>query len=596
MTTFSAPGTPVSRDSPPDCKAAVCGVGGAETTVIDSSNVPASVGDCVWVACSVSGDPVTSKAPFGFPCDGGGVARCNGSGACVEPGPADVLTHHNDNSRTGLQSAETILTTVSVSSAHFGKAFTIPVDDDVYAQPLYVSGLDFAGAFHDALFVATMGDSVYAFDAATGVPLWRDSLLEPGSTPLSSPLMLPDEARCTTIIGNIGALATPAIDVAAGPHGTLFEVAETVDGAGAAHFHLHALDLTTGAERPGSPVAIENVHVDGQGVGGDGMGHVVFDPTYLFSRLSLLVANGRAYVGFSSICDQGPYHGWLLAYDEETLSLLNVFNSTPDSSAGGIWEGGDGPAADGVGNLYVVTGNGPFNANTRAGRDYGDTMLRLGPSLDVIDYFTPYDALSLGQDDLDLGSAGVLLAPGTSLLVHISKTDVLRLVDSTGMGGYDAASDAQLPQEIPLGPTPTPTNATLQHQVQSNPVAWSVAGGPMVYFQSWHDPLRQYQLASGQLTLVAVNDDTSMPYYPGAGLSLSANGSVAGTGVLWALTGPKLQQGTLLAFDAADISRALWMSSAADDWRYLAHTKPTIANGRVYVPTGSNEIVVYASR
>jgi hypothetical protein len=408
--------------------------------------------------------------------------------------------------------------------------------------------------------------------------------------------MLPYQEACGTIVGNIGALATPAIDLAAGPHGTLYEVAESVDGSGSPHFHLHALDLTTGAPRPGSPVAIEDIQVDGQGVGGDGKNHVRFDPTFLFSRASLLVANGRVYVGFSSICDQGPYHGWLLAYDEQTLSLVSVFNVTPDAAAGGIWQGGDGPAAAPGGDIYAVTGNGPFNANTPSGRDYGDSMLRLTPSLEVVDYFTPYDALSLWQDDLDLGSAGVLLVPGTGLLAHVSKTDTLRLVDGTNMGHYNATSDSQIVQEILLGPNPTPVTPTEQHQGQSNPVAWSVASGPMIYFQTWNDPLRQYQLTSGQLTLVAVNDGESMQYYPGAGLSLSANGNLAGTGIVWGLMGWKLKQGTLMAFDAGNVARTLWTSPASDDWLYLVHTKPTIANGRVYVPTGSNEIVVYGSR
>jgi outer membrane protein assembly factor BamB len=547
------------------------------------------------MACSSTGEAKSEVAPFGASCTDGGAARCNKVGNCVQPSPSDVLTHHNDNARTGLQAHETVLNVGNVNATHFGKAFTIPVDDDVFAQPLYVGNQDFGGASHDALYVATMGDSVYAFDAGTGTTLWRATLLQPGSQPLSSPFMLPYQAACTTIKGNIGALATPAIDLAAGPHGTLYEVAETVDSHSAPHFHLHALDLSSGAERPGSPVAIENIKVDGQGVGGDGKGHVLFDPVFLFSRLSLLIANGRVYLGFSSICDQGPFHGWLLAYDEQTLALASVFNATPDTSAAGIWQGGDGPAADEAGNIYVVTGNGPFNVAT-GGRDYGDSILRLTPSLGVLDYFTPHDAATLWQDDLDLGSAGVLIVPGTRLLAHISKTDTLRLVDGANMGKYGPEGDPQIPQSLELGPIPTPAASAQQHQGQSNPVAWSVAGSVMVYFQTWQDPLRQYQLTGGQLKLVAMSDDTSMPYYPGAGLSVSANGSVAGTGIVWALTGWKLQQGTLMAFDASDVSHPLWMSPATDDWLYVVHTKATVANGRVYVPTASHEIVVYASR
>jgi outer membrane protein assembly factor BamB len=594
--TIALPGTLVSKDSPPDCKAVVCGPDGAATVVGDVTNVPPPNGPCVATRCDPSGAVTLTDVAFGVPCGGALAARCNGRGACVGSGPADVLTHHNDNARTGLQPAEVLLTPANVNLLHFGLAFTIPVDDPVYAQPLYVGSLDFGGAIHEVLYVVTMGDSAYAFDAASGQTLWHAPLHAADETPLVGPFTLPGQSVCATIVGDIGALATPAIDLAIGPNGTLFAVAEIVDAGGAPHFRLHALDLVTGAERPGSPVAIENLQVDGQGAGGDGDGHVLFDPTYVFSRLSLLVAGGNVFMGFSSICDQGPYHGWLLAYDEQTLALAGVFNATPDSTAGGIWEGGDGPAADSDGDIYVVTGNGPFDANSMGGRDYGDSMLRMSPALEVLDSFTPYDALTLGEEDLDLGSAGVLIVPGTNLLAHVSKTDTLRLVDRGNMGGYNAAGDSQIVAELALGPTPTPVESKQQHQGQSNPVAWNVDGGPMIYFQSWQDPLRQYQLKGTQLSLVAVNDSEAMPYYPGAGLSLSSDGASAGTGILWALMGWPLQQGTLMAFDATDISRTLWSSPASDDWLYLVHTKPTVANGRVYVPTGSKEIVVYASR
>jgi len=595
VTAFAAPGTSVAKDSPADCRATVCGVAGESRKVIDETNTPTPPGPCVWTACSDAGEPTTADAPFDYPCDDAGVARCNGYGACVAPGPADVLGHHDDRARTGLQSAETILEPGNVNAAHFGKAATLSVDDAVYAQPLYVGRVDVDGSPRSVLYVATMGDSVYAFDAASGALLWRTTLLPAaGWKPLKSPFTLPGQTACSTIQGNIGALATPAIDLAAGPHGTLYEVAESVDPAGSPHFHLHALDLATGAAQPGSPALIENIAVQGAGVSGDGMGHVRFDPTFLFSRLSLLVANGRIYFGFSSICDEAPFHGWLLAYDEATLALLRVFNTTPDTSYGGIWEGGDGPAADADGNLYVVTGNGPFSAAT-GGRDFGDSILKLTPDLEVTDYFTPHDAELLWQYDLDLGSAGVLLIPGSTFLAHIGKTDTLRLIDTERLGHWNPAGDSQILEELELGPTPTPTVATKQHQGQSNPVAWNVAGGAMVYFQTWQDPLRQYQLIGEQLMLVAVNNGPSIPYYPGAGLSLSANGSVAGTGIVWALMGTSLQQGTLSALDATDVSRTLWTSPATDGWLYVPHSKPTIAAGRVYVPTASNAIVVYAN-
>ena len=221
-------------------------------------------------------------------------------------------------------------------------------------------------------------------------------------------------------------------------------------------------------------------------------------------------------------------------------------------------------------------------------------MLKLSPDLEVIDYFTPHDAATLWEDDLDLGSAGVLLIPGTGLLAHISKTDTLRLVDGANMGHFNPQGDTQIVQTLELGPTPTPPTPALQHQGQSNPVAWSLPDGPMLYFQTWQDPLRQYQLRGTQLQLVAVNSEISVADYPGAGLTVSANGSAAASGVVWGLMGGSSLAGTLMAFDATNVARTLWASPSTDGWLYVAHSKPTVAGGRVYVPTASHEVVVYA--
>src|SRR5580765_1939419 len=99
----------------------------------------------------------------------------------------NVLTGHNDNARTGLNPNETILTPTNVNIYGFGKIFSRPLDGTPYAQPLYVSNLPIPGkGTHNVVFVATMHDSVYAFDAdsnlgSNGPPLWQKSFINPAA-------------------------------------------------------------------------------------------------------------------------------------------------------------------------------------------------------------------------------------------------------------------------------------------------------------------------------------------------------------------------------------------------------------------------------
>jgi outer membrane protein assembly factor BamB len=518
-------------------------------------------------------------------------------------GGANVLTQHNDNARTGAQLAEELLTTSNVNAAHFGLAFAVPVDDDVYAQPLYVGGVTFSSGVHNALYVATMNDSVYAFDADDGAPLWRQSFLGANAAAIVGPIVLPGHPSCGNITGHLGGLATPAIDLGEGRHGTLFSVAETQDDLGTRHFALHALDLASGAEQPGSPVTLDTLDIQTQGTGGGSdAGRIAVDTNLQFSRAGLLVANRRVYVGFGSLCDLGEFHGWLLAFDEATLALDSVLNTTPQGRFGGIWQGGDGPTADAEGNVYVATGNGDFNANVDGGHDLGQSIVKLSPSLALLDYFSPYDQAATAAKDWDLGSTAPSLLPGTQLLLQIDKTDTLRVLDTQSLGHFDATSDSQIVQEIELGDGMD--NPMTGHENFSNAVSWNGVDGPYVYVQGENDPLHQFRLESGQLVLVRDTGDTAI--WPGAGLSISANGSRLGSGVVWALgrtptllnQARNLYEGVLRAYDADDVSRLLWSSEDRGEdsfGTYMWFTKPTIARGRVYVPTSANHVAVYAT-
>src|SRR5262245_41079559 len=268
-----------------------------------------------------------------------------------------VLTSQYDNARTGATRTETVLTPANVNAAEFGKVFSFAVDGDVYAQPLYLPGVDVPGkGRHDVVYVATEHDSVYAFDAGrAGEPLWHVSFLKPGVTTVPAA-----DARCPFIAPEIGITPTPVIDRASG---TIYVLARTKerrapDAPPRYAQWLHALDAASGAERTGSPVEIA-ASVKGTGAGAAN-GSVMFDPLLELPRAGLLLTGGQVYLTWGSSCDVGPYHGWVMAYDARTLKQTAVFNTSPDAGESGIWQSDMAPAADAEGHVYVVTGNGAF--------------------------------------------------------------------------------------------------------------------------------------------------------------------------------------------------------------------------------------------
>ena len=282
------------------------------------------------------------------------------------------------------------------------------VDGDVYAQPLFLSGVEIPGkGRHDVLFVATEHDTVYAFDAygSPSTPLWQVSFLKDGFTPVPA-----HDAECPFIAPEVGITSTPVIDPGTG---TLYVLARTKDRAilfnGIYTQRLHALAVTTGVEKFGGPVEIQ-ASMSGNGRGSSG-GKLDFNPLRDNPRAALLLNHGAVYLTWASTCDVGSYHGWIMAYDARSLKQKAVFNASPDGDDSGIWAGDTGPAADKAGNIFVATGNGRFDAQ-KGGRDYGDTLLKLdGETLKPSDYFAPYNVDDLDANDSDLGSGGPMLLP-----------------------------------------------------------------------------------------------------------------------------------------------------------------------------------------
>jgi hypothetical protein len=496
-----------------------------------------------------------------------------------------VTTHHNDVGRTGQNLNETILNTSNVNVNQFGKLFACQVDGYVYAQPLYVAQVTISSTLHNVVYVATENNSVYAFDADNGAQLWHVNL----GTPVPSTDISSTYKDLTPVIGITG---TPVIDPVSS---TLYVVAKTKNTSNSTyHQNLHAVDITSGAEMPGSPVEI-TASVAGSGSGSSG-GTIAFQPLYQLNRPGLLLLNGVVYVAFGSHGDIGPYHGWVLGYSAFTLAQMTVFNTTPNGSEGAIWQGGQGLVAD-TDNIYFMTGNGSFDANT-GGTEYGDSVVKLATStgLSVSDYFTPDNQGSLNQSDADLGSGGPILLPGTSSIVGGGKDGILRLINTASMGKYNSVFNADLQEFQATGGI-----------IMIGPIYWNSPNhGPVVYLWGPGDYLKAFEFLNGsfQTTPISQSAMTSPAGNSNAApLSLSANGSTSGTGIVWAAlsdSGDSNQQtvtGILRAFDATNLTTELWNSqqNATRDslGNYAKFAPPTIANGKVYVATFSNQLLVY---
>jgi hypothetical protein len=503
----------------------------------------------------------------------------------------DVLTQHNDTGRTGATLHETLLNTTDVNVKTFGKLFTRPVDGQIYAQPLYVSALHIPHkGTHNVVFVATMHDSVYAFDAddpAASTALWQVTL--GASIPVTNADFGGRYGPYRDITVEIGILSTPAIDRATD---TIYVLAANRDSDGRYVHRLHALDLGTGAEKFGGPVETQG-SVPGRGAGSiDGI--VTFDNKQQVQRAGLLLANGLVYVAFGGYADTDPYHGWIFAYDAHSLQRRAIFNDTPNGAEGGIWQAGWGPAADASGHVYVATGNGDWDASRREA-NYGDSYLKLSPTLAVDDWFTPWNQADL-LDDQDLGSTGLMLIPGPHLLVSGDKQGWLYLLRQDAMGHYNRHGDTQIVQRFQATKGP----------MHGGTVFWDGPSGAQVYVWSSNDGLKAFRLSGGifQTTPASQSTLTIPPNgFPGGMLALSANGRAAGSGIVWALcpysgdASTGTASGILRAFDASDVSKELWNSrqdaSRDDVGTFAKFNTPTIANGKVYVPTFSGYLAVY---
>jgi hypothetical protein len=504
---------------------------------------------------------------------------------------AGTFTFHNDTFRTGQNVDETVLTTGNVNATQFGKRFSFPIDGYMYAQPLYVAGVGIPGqGTHNVVYVATEHDSVFAFDAdgLMTTPLWKTSFVDEAAGVTSIPGG--DVFTCGVVDPEVGITSTPVID---NVHGILYVLARTKEVAGGNTSYvqrLHALNITNGAEMPNSPVVI-SASAPGIGLGNSG-NVITFDTRYQMQRAALLLSKGVVYIGWASLCDFGPYHGWLLGYNATTLHQVSTFLTTPNGQRGGLWASGNGPAADGAGNVYIITANGTFDANS-GGVDYGDSYVKLsytGGSPKVADYFTPYTQAILGGVlDLDLGSGGPLLVPNAAtapqqLILGTGKDGILYLLNRNNMGKFSPSDNNQIVQSIP--------GAALDG-LWGNTAYWNEE----VYIWGLKDVLKSFRLDRGLLSLAPVAEATQVSTYPSPTPSLSSNGNA--DGIVWAVRTNLNQSGgpaILEAFDAANVSRLLYTSTTNPTrdkaGPAIRFSVATVANGKVYLGT-ETELDVY---
>src|ERR1700722_13646483 len=485
-------------------------------------------------------------------------------------GQTPVTTWHYNNARTSADTSETLLTPSTVNSRTFGKLFTQPVDGYVVGHPLYLPAVSIPGqGTHNVVYVATMHDSVYAFDAdsATTPALWMTSIFTYSPAGATTVPAAVAKNAGTTGWAELGIISTPVIDPATG---TLYLVAETYENGKVVH-RLHALDVTTGLEKFGGPTTITAPYtLNGK--------TTTFADLYQMNRPGLLLANSHIYVGLGSNSNNDYSQGWVLSYNASTLQQEGAYTSEPGQTLASIWQKGAGLSADSLGNIYAQTGEGPFTAGT----NLSSSVLKLsqsGTTLALADWFTPYNQQYLSDHDLDLND-GVLILPDQPgpyphELISGGKEGTIYVLNRDAMGQYCSTcttGDTQIVQELPLA-----------GHFSGIPVYWNNT----VYFTPESQPISAYNLSNGALVVPPAAQ--SVVDVGGGHDIITANGK--SNGVLWFVNGNSLG-----AMDATTLNLLYNTNQAAngrDTVPPMAHfANPIAADGKVFIGT-QNSLVVY---
>lgn len=486
---------------------------------------------------------------------------------CFSSAQVQVTTSHVNNQRTGAETSETLLTPANVDKTNFGRLFTFPIDYQALAQPLYVPNVNILGkGVHNVVYVATMADTVYAFDAdgntgANATPLWQVNFTDPanGITTASGPFL-----PCSSTedhgpgFTQEGIVSTPTIDLSTN---TIYVVAKTLENGTVRH-KLHALDLGTGQEKLGGPVTISATTTSNAGK------VVNFNSLHQKNRPGLLLLNGIVYIAFGSNYCNDSNHSWVLGYNATTLQQTGVFDANPDHGLTSIWQAGGGLAADDEGYIYPLTSEGNFDIDL-GGQGYTHAVIKLNGNLDLIDFFIPWSVAFLNANDLDLSGCSPVILPDQDgpfphVIVVAGKQGTIYVLNRDNLGMY-APSDSQIIQEM----------AGVVGSMRGAPAYWN---GRM-YFSAKADKMKVFSVSAGMLSSAPVVM-TSLTLTGAHAPSISANGN--SNGIVWVLHG-----GQLYAFDAISL-KMLYNSHqmARDNVPPVAHfATQTVADGRVYLAT-----------
>jgi hypothetical protein len=511
-----------------------------------------------------------------------------------------VFTYHNDLARTGQNLQEYALTPATVSGGNFGKLWSCNVDGLVSASPLYVANVSIGGGTHNIVIVATMHDSVYAFDADNGscTPYWQTSFLSPGVTTEAATTVCGD-----VVTGEYGVTGTPVID----PNTKrLYLVAVTTEG-GTWVQRLHALSLSDGTDA--TPAQVISASQPGNG---DGLSNVIFSAEYQNQRSGLVLYNGVVSVAWGGHCDNTawPWHGWVMGFSKTTLAPVGQYLATPNGLEGGIWMSAGAPAVDSGGNMFFSTGNGTFdntsnlNPLVAPNNDLGESFLNLNAATMALqDFYTPSQNAAWSAADLDISAGGVVVLPDgigpsghSNLVFGTDKQAHVWMMDRSNMSGYVPNQDNTV-QYLRMPNAKT-------YSVHASPAYWN----GYIYCLVDNGPLLALQLTGGLLPqssgVVLPSSQSLEQYnYPTPTPSISSTPSDT-NGILWVVdnwaTGTDNGAGSvgpaiLRAYDATNLGSTLYSSSnlSADTAGPASKfTSPTIANGHVYV-VGNGTLTVY---
>jgi hypothetical protein len=497
---------------------------------------------------------------------------------------AGVFTYHNNNNRDGVNSKEYALTAANVTAATFGRLFSCPVDAAVYAQPLWVANVTINSVKHNILIALTQHDTVYAFDADVSPcqTLWTKTLLGVNETYGQNM-----DVSCDDLAPDIGIVGTPVIDSATN---TLYLVTKSKTPPSTTIMftqRIHALSLIDGSEKFGGPTAIAGT-INGNS----------FSAFRNNQRAGLALVNGKVYVAQASHCDQASYQGWVFGYTASDLTVApDVFTPAAHMVGveSGIWMAGGAPASDANNNLYLITGNGTFDANsaTPPNDDYGDSILKLGTTggISVSDYFTPSDQASLQSADADLGSGGAAVlvdqttGPHAHYLIGGGKEGIIYLLNRDNLGHF-SSTDSGVLQMVGTGGAIFATPAFWQNKMF---IAGAVGTTSLQSFT--------FTPSTGQFATPSASTSSDSYAFPGATPSISARPD-GSNGIAWAINsstngtgGSSFGAAVLRAYDATNLATELWTSSdvtADKAGNAVKFTVPTIANGKVYIGTRGN--------